>query len=55
MGGRGGWGTCCGESCWVRGVQGPCEVCSLHRVVSDGMLLAGVEPGAVSVGLTVGV
>lgn len=31
-------------SCWIRGVQGLCKVCSLHGLVSDGVLLPGVEP-----------
>ena len=54
LGGRGGWGMSLGGSCWVRGPQGPCKVCSPHGVVSDGVLLAGVEPGAVFVGLAAG-
>lgn len=52
--GRGGWHTSHGGSCWVRGVQKPCKVCSLHGVVSDGVLLAGMEPSTMSVGLAVG-
>lgn len=54
LGERGGCGTRRGESCWVRGAQGPCKVCSLHGVLSDGMLLAGVEPGYCVCGLAVG-
>lgn len=41
LGGRGGWGTSHGGTGWVRGAEGPCIVCSLHGVVSDGELLAG--------------
>lgn len=54
LGGTRGWGMSCGGSCWIRGVQGLCKVCSLHGVVSDVVLWAGVEPSAVSVGLAVG-
>lgn len=53
LGGRRGCGTSYRGSCWVRALAGTGKVCYLHGVVSDGLLLAGVEPGAASVGLAV--
>jgi len=53
LGGRGGRGMSCGGSCWVRGAQGPVKVSSPGGVVSDGVLLAGVEPSTASVTLAV--